>query len=40
MQDFLGSALGKEFSDKKGALVAKMLCIAYGALSFGLVSTS
>ncbi|KAJ8951905.1 hypothetical protein NQ318_019884 [Aromia moschata] len=37
MQDFVGSACGIQLHDRKGALVAKLLSIAYGALSFGLV---
>ncbi|KAJ8940079.1 hypothetical protein NQ314_010913 [Rhamnusium bicolor] len=37
MQDFVGSACGIHLPDKKGAFVAKLLSIIYGALSFGLV---
>ncbi|XP_018569267.1 sodium-coupled monocarboxylate transporter 1-like isoform X2 [Anoplophora glabripennis] len=37
MQDFLGTAFGVHLPDRKGALVAKVLSIAYGAISFGLV---
>lgn len=38
MQDFLGTAFGVHLPDRKGALVAKALSIAYGAVSFGLVN--
>ncbi|CAG9823599.1 unnamed protein product [Phaedon cochleariae] len=37
MQDFLGSACGIHIPDKRGAFIAKILSIVYGAVSFGLV---
>ncbi|GLV37860.1 uncharacterized protein CBL_06438 [Carabus blaptoides fortunei] len=36
-QDFINGALGITLPEKKGALYAKWISIAYGAISFGLV---
>ncbi|KAJ8917425.1 hypothetical protein NQ315_005471 [Exocentrus adspersus] len=37
IQDFIETACGLKLPDRKGALVVKLLSVAYGAASFGLV---